>query len=60
MFQESPPIRDVFDPEGRYIARVPLPAKTLLLLWKNSKLYAVEDDEEGYPFIKRYGARWNF
>ena len=51
---------DVFDPEGRYIANVPLPGKFWLVLWKNNKLYSVEKDDEGYPVLKRYGVQWKF
>lgn len=45
-------IHDVFDPGGRYIARVPL--KRVPVLFRNGKLYSLEESEEGYPVIKRY------
>lgn len=47
---------DVFDSEGRYIAKVAL--KDLLQVWKKSKLYTIEEDEEGYQMVKRYKVTW--
>lgn len=47
---------DVFDSEGRYIAKVPL--KTRPGVWKTDKLYTIEEDEEGYLYIKRYSVEW--
>jgi hypothetical protein len=47
---------DVFDSEGRYIAKIPL--KTDPLVWKNHKLYTIEEDEEGYQYVKRYKVTW--
>ncbi|OGD18771.1 MAG: hypothetical protein A2W03_12345 [Candidatus Aminicenantes bacterium RBG_16_63_16] len=45
-------VHDVFDPEGRFIARVPL--KRTPVLFRGGKLYSLEESEEGYPVIKRY------
>ena len=45
-------LHDVFDRDGRYIARVPL--KRIPTLFRNGKLYSLEESEEGYPVIKRY------
>jgi hypothetical protein len=45
-------LHDVFDRDGRYIARVPL--KRTPMLFRNGKLYSLEESEEGYPVIKRY------
>jgi hypothetical protein len=51
---------DVFDPEGRFSAKVPM---TVNLdrhsVWKNGKLYALETNPEGFPLIKRYKVAWN-
>ncbi len=47
---------DIFDADGRYSVRIPL--KTRPLLIRNHKLYAVEEDEEGYQRVKRYGIVW--
>jgi hypothetical protein len=51
---------DVFDPEGRFCARVPI--KVTLdrySVWKNGKLYTREMDAEGFPIIKRYKVVWD-
>ena len=49
---------DVFDVEGKFIAKVPL--KTRPLLIKDNKFYAVEEDEQGFLSIKRYKVTWNY
>ena len=50
---------DVFNPIGKYIAKIPIKAgRTRQYIWKKNKLYTVEVDEEGYPFIKRYKVIW--
>ena len=47
---------DVFDPEGRYLARVPVYDRPVVI--KKEKLYTVEEDEEGYQVVKRYHIKW--
>jgi hypothetical protein len=47
---------DVFNEEGRYIARVTLPTRPYI--WKRGKLYTIEENEEGYRFIKVYKSAW--
>ena len=47
---------DIFDPKGRYLAKIPLKVKSLF--WKKSKLYTIEEDEEGFQMIKRYKVTW--
>ena len=47
---------DVFDPEGRYMAKIPL--KHQPIVFKKNKLYTVEEDEEGYQVVKRYKVIW--
>lgn len=47
---------DVFDPEGKYIAKIPLNA--LPQYWKKEKMYTIEEDEQGYQYIKRYKITW--
>jgi len=47
---------DVFDNEGRYIAKVFLTVRPRLL--KAGKLYAIEEDEEGFLTVKRYRIDW--
>ncbi|MDH5467279.1 MAG: 6-bladed beta-propeller [Candidatus Aminicenantes bacterium] len=52
---------DVFDPEGYYIAKVPLKADPdLPIIWKKNKLYTIEVDEEGYQTVKRYKVTWKY
>lgn len=43
---------DIFDLEGRYTAKVPLPFTPVL--WKGGKVYAVEEDDNGFQVVKRY------
>ena len=50
-------VHDVFDAEGRFIGRVPLKGIGLEIL--NGKYYALEEDEEGYQYVKRYAVTWN-
>ena len=51
---------DVFDPEGRYSAKVPMTANLDgQSVWKNGKLYTVETNSEGIPIIKRYAVSWS-
>lgn len=47
---------DVFEAEGKYMAKVPL--KSPPYLFKNGKLYTVEKDEDGFQFVKRYKVNW--
>lgn len=47
---------DVFDSEGKYIAKIPLMQGTQVI--KRNKLYAIEEDEIGYHVIKRYRVIW--
>jgi len=49
---------DVFDREGRYMAKIPLKSRPYVI--KKGKLYTIEEDEEGYQFVKRYGIIWKF
>ena len=48
---------DVFDAEGRYIARVPL--RAIPYVWKKNKMYSIYRDEEGYTYVKRFKIQWN-
>jgi hypothetical protein len=47
---------DVFDSEGKYIARFSL--KYWAIVWKKQKLYTIEEDEEGFQIVKRYHVTW--
>lgn len=50
-------IYDVFNPEGICIARIPLNA--VPRVWKQDKLYTVEEDEDGYQYVVRYNIVWH-
>lgn len=49
---------DIFDKEGKYIAKIPL--GFFPRTWKNNKLYTIEQDEEGYHVVKRYKVKWKY
>ena len=51
---------DVFDSEGRYITKALLRHRRQTpIIWKNHKLYTIEEDEDGYQYVKRYKVTWN-
>jgi len=61
--QKTETLFDVFDNEGRYIARFHHPFKTLIekpMLWKGGKFYTIEQDEDGYLYIVRYAVEFKF
>jgi hypothetical protein len=49
-------MHDVFDAEGRLIGRLPLKPSGIMIL--KGKYYALEEDEEGYQYVKRYAVTW--
>lgn len=50
---------DVFDPEGRYVARTSLPEDETIFVVKKDKLYVLlSEDAEGRPLVKRYAMVW--
>ena len=49
---------DVFNPEGRYIAKIPLRMRPIV--FKRRKLYTIEEDEEGFQVVKRHKINWNY
>ncbi|MDW7760554.1 MAG: 6-bladed beta-propeller [Acidobacteriota bacterium] len=56
-------IHDIFDAEGRFIGRAPLPRHADLInpktrILKKGKLYAIEPDDEGYDVVKQYSVTW--
>lgn len=58
-------IYDVFGPDGVCFARIPLRFSfgrfSLFLdpiVWKDGKVYAREEDEDGYQFVVRYSVHW--
>ncbi len=46
-----------FDPEGKYIAKVLFNINSPLF-FKKGKLYTIEEDEDGYQYVKRYKVTW--
>ncbi|MFX1534095.1 MAG: 6-bladed beta-propeller [Promethearchaeota archaeon] len=54
---------DVFNPEGKFIAKIPISHEVLMerpIIFKENKLYLVEADEEGYQYVKRYKVTWKY
>jgi hypothetical protein len=49
---------DIFDAEGKCLAKQIF--RFWPVLWKIGKLYAVEEDEDGNQFLKRYNVIWKF
>jgi hypothetical protein len=50
---------DVFDAEGRYVAKFCLPEREMVFQVKRNKLYCmVQESEEGIPLVKRYRMIW--
>lgn len=48
---------DVFDEEGKYLVKITLPSYPV---FKENNLYTVEEDDDGYQFVKRYKVTWNY
>ena len=49
-------IHDVFDKEGRLVARMPFKSHGVKI--SGGKYYALEEDEDGYQYVKRYKVVW--
>jgi hypothetical protein len=52
---------DVFDSEGKYMAKILIQHSMLIsnpIVFKGSKLYLVQEDEDGYQYVKRYKVNW--
>ena len=47
---------DVFDAEGRYVAKVPIVHE--IRLWRDGKAYFIVEDEDGYKSLRCCRARW--
>ena len=50
---------DIFDREGRYLAKVPIPRAIAPCVWKNNSMYGLEEDSEGFQTVKRFSVRWH-
>ena len=54
---------DVFSPEGKFIAKIPISHEVLMgnpIIFKGDKLYLVKADEDGYQYVKRYKVTWRY
>ena len=49
-------IYDVFDAEGRFLAELEL--DFIPIVWNKDRIYTIEEDEEGYQYVKRYKVTW--
>lgn len=47
---------DVFGVEGRFIAKILFKGDPRV--WKGNKLYAIEEDEDGFQILKVYSVQW--
>lgn len=51
---------DVFDSEGKYIAKVLIEVNlNRNSIWKRNKLYTIETDDKGFQVVNRYKVIWN-
>ena len=49
---------DVFNSEGKYITKITL--KGSPACWDRGKLYTIEEDEDGFEYVKRSKITWNY
>jgi len=55
----SPAVYDIYDREGRHLARQPLAARIDgTSVWWGGKLYSLEESEEGFNRVVRYAVAW--
>ena len=47
---------DVYDVDGRYIAKIPFKGDPRV--WKGKKLYAIDETEDGYQILRVYSVHW--
>jgi len=47
---------DVFNSEGKYVGTALL--SVLPRAWKNNKVYTIEEDEDGFQYVKCYKVNW--
>ena len=54
-------VYDVFDLEGKYIAIMPLKIRPEIKpKWDMGKLYTIDNNEDGFPVVKRYKVIWKY
>jgi uncharacterized protein YuzE len=50
---------DIFDSEGKYMAKVPIRVNLdQSAVWKENMLYTIETGKEGFQMIKRFRVQW--
>ena len=50
---------DVFDVQGKYMAKILILANlNRNSVWKKDKLYTIEEDDDGFQYVKRYNVFW--
>ena len=49
-------LHDIFDADGRFIGRIPLKPSGIEIL--KGKYYALEEDDDGFQYVKRYAVTW--
>ena len=53
-----PALYDVFEPDGRYVGQVRIPAKVSTVLRRGGHIWGIAFDEDDVPRIKRYRIEW--
>lgn len=54
----KPALYDVFEPDGRYLGQVQVPAGTSAVVRKGDKVWAVAFGDDDVPRLKRYRIAW--
>ena len=54
----KPALYDVFEPDGRYLGQVQVPARVSSVVRRGDQVWAVAFDAEDVPRIKRYRITW--
>jgi hypothetical protein len=54
----TPALYDVFEPDGRYLGQVQVPARVSSVARRGDQVWAIEVDENDVPRIKRYRIAW--
>ena len=54
----KPALYDVFEPDGRYLGQVQVPARVSSVVRRGDAVWAVAFDAEDVPRIKRYRIAW--
>jgi len=57
MEKDDEGVFDVFSPEGKFMATFRM-KDSHHCLWANKRLYAVDEDENGYPFVRVSRVNW--